>query len=219
MPELLRGYQSTSNPTGIEPVPDSVLINDGKDATYSVVAGKTYLFRILNIGAFPSFFFNIADHDFQIVEMDGVYTQPTTAKTIYIGAAMRYTILVTAKTGVSSNFDISALVDTSMFRAPYNGNPVASGVVQYDATKPKPTKRTPGDLLPAILPPIDDLTVPPHPKVSLVAAIILFHFTPTDRYEQSSHQQRHVPSAKGAKLVYRSHSRSKVHNESGSVWS
>jgi iron transport multicopper oxidase len=161
MPELLRQYQSTSNPNGIEPVPDSILINDGNDATYPVEAGKSYIFRIINIGAFPSFWVNIADHDFQIVEMDGVYTQPTTAKTLYIGAAMRYTILLTAKTGVNTNFDISALVDTSMFQAPFHGNPVAHGIIQYDSNQPKPSPRNPGALVPAIMPPVDDLTVPP----------------------------------------------------------
>lgn len=163
MPELLKGYQSTSNPTGAEPIPDSVLINDGKDATYPVQAGKTYLFRVLNIGAFPSFFFNIAGHDITLVELDGQYTEPTVAKTFYIGAGMRYAFTVTAKSDASANFDIAALVDTSMFRDPagFKGNPVAHGTLQYDAKKPKPVARGPGDLIPAILPPIDDTTIKP----------------------------------------------------------
>jgi iron transport multicopper oxidase len=145
-----------------------VLINDSRDATYPVAAGKTYLFRILNIGAFPSFFFNIAGHSFQIVEMDGVYTTPTNASTLYIGAAQRYTILVTAKTGATSNFDISALVDTSMFRAPFTSNPVAHGVIQYDASLQNPIPRTPRDLMPAILPPANDASIPALDKQPLL---------------------------------------------------
>jgi iron transport multicopper oxidase len=179
----LEQYQSSSNPAGIEPVPNSVLINDGKDATYPVVAGKTYLFRILNIGAFPSFFFNIAGHTFQIVEMDGVYTTPTTARTLYIGAAQRYTILVTAKNGTMPNFDISALVDVSMFRAPYTGSPVAHGVLQYNVKLPKPTQRTPNDLIPAILPPANDASIPPldnQPILGPVTKQIVLNFTFSD---------------------------------------
>jgi len=166
MPELISQFQSTTNVNGTEPIPDSMLINDGVDATYPVEAGKTYLFRVLNIGAFPSFFFNIADHDFQIVEMDGVYTVPTTAKTLYIGNAMRYGLLVTAKTNASTNFDISAVADRSMFSKDGGGfqgkSLVVSGSLQYDANKPEPATRTEIDVLSSPdMPPIDDMTVPP----------------------------------------------------------
>jgi iron transport multicopper oxidase len=170
---LLKTFYSKSNPQGAEPIPDSVLINDGKDATYPVKAGKTYLFRILNIGAFPSFFFNIADHEFDIVEIDGVYTKNTKAKTFYIGAGMRYTILVTAKTGVSSNFDIAALVDTSMFTDPakFKSNPVVHATLQYDSKKANPTLRAASDLVPAILPPIDDLIIQPLDQQKLLGPV------------------------------------------------
>ncbi|KAF2431844.1 ferroxidase [Tothia fuscella] len=163
MPTLLKNFQSTANPIGAEPIPDSVLINDGKDATYPVKAGKTYLFRVLNIGAFPSFFFNVAEHEMQIVEMDGEYTEPTPVKTFYIGAGMRYSFLLTAKTNATKNFDISALVDTSMFSVPANfkGNPVAHASLQYGSNTTAPVGRTPADLLPAILPPYDDATIKP----------------------------------------------------------
>lgn len=144
-------------------MPNSILINDGQPAVYPVEAGKKYLFRIINIGALPSFFFNIKDHDFEIVELDGVYSVPTTAKTFYIGAAQRYTILVTAKVGATSNFDISALVDTSFSPDPsaFKGSAVVQANLQYIKSKPAPTPRTTDDLIPAILPPIDDFTVKP----------------------------------------------------------
>jgi iron transport multicopper oxidase len=146
-------------------------MNDGQDATYPVVAGKTYLFRIINMAAFPSFFFNIASHDFQIVEMDGVYTTPTTTSTLYIGAAQRYTILVTTKAGLVSNFDISALVDTSMFRAAFDGNPVAHGNLQYNSNRGKPTPRNSSDLLSSIPPPIDDILITPLDKAALLTPV------------------------------------------------
>lgn len=182
VPDLLKIYESPSNPSGAEPIPDSVLINDGQPAVYPVEAGKTYLFRVLNIGAFPSFYFNIDGHDFEIVEMDGVYTQPTTAKTFIVGAAMRYGILVTAKEGASGNFDIAALVDTSFFRdvSQFKSSPVVHATLQYDASQPAPFARTQAELIPAILPPIDDLTVKPldnQPLLGPVTNQLIVDFT------------------------------------------
>ncbi|TLD18889.1 putative exopolygalacturonase X [Venturia nashicola] len=166
MPELISQFHSSGN--GVEPVPDSFLLNDGKDASYPVEAGKGYLFRILNIGAFPSFFFSIEDHDFQIVEIDGVYTVPTTASTLLVGAAMRYSILVLAKTNTTKNFDITAVADASMFQAAFTGKSlVASGSLQYDANGTKATARTDAAALvnwgnPGSLPPpIDDVGILP----------------------------------------------------------
>lgn len=164
MPELISQFQSTGNKAGSEPVPDSILINDGKNARFPVEAGKTYLFRIINFGAFPSFFFNIEDHDFQIVEMDGVYTVPTTAKTLLIGNAMRYGILLMAKKNTTTNFDISAVADESMFATPFQGKSlVASGSLQYDASELKPIPRTKeiASFTGSMPPPIDDVTVLP----------------------------------------------------------
>lgn len=166
MPELISQFHSAGN--GFEPVPDSFLINDGKDANYPVEAGKGYFFRILNIGAFPSFFFSIEDHDFQIVEMDGVYTVPTTASTLLVGTAMRYGILVLAKTNTTKNFDITVVADGGMFQTAFTGKSlVASGSLQYDTSGPKPTARTDAAALvnfgsPGGLPaPIDDIGVFP----------------------------------------------------------
>ncbi|QDS76429.1 hypothetical protein FKW77_004286 [Venturia effusa] len=166
MPELISQFHSTAN--GVEPIPNSFLINDGVGADYPVEAGKAYLFRIINLGAFPSFFFSIEDHDFQIVEMDGVYTLPTTASSLLVGNAMRYGILVMAKMNTTKNFDITVVADGSMFQSAFTGKSlVASGALQYDARGPKPAARTDAAALvsfgtPGSLPiPIDDIFVFP----------------------------------------------------------
>lgn len=176
MPELISEFHSTAN--GLEPVPDSFLINDGKDANYPVEAGKGYLFRIINIGAFPSFFFSIEDHDFQIVEMDGVYTTPTTASTLLVGAAMRYGILVLAKTNSTKNFDITVVADGGMFQTAFIGKSlVASGSLQYDASGPKATARTDAAALVkfgtagGLPPPIDDIGVFPLDQEKLLEPV------------------------------------------------
>ena len=78
---------SKYNPTGAEPVPDSLLIYAAKGETYlpsnenvkfnddlsiSFEAGKTYRLRILNTGIFSMNYFWIDGHEMRIIEADGV---------------------------------------------------------------------------------------------------------------------------------------------------
>jgi iron transport multicopper oxidase len=98
----------------------------------------------------------------QIVAMDGIYTVPTTANTIFVGAAQRYDVLVTANASKSNqNFDIAALVDASMFRTPYTGNLAAHASLVYNSKDPAATQRDATTLTNTILPAIDDLTAKP----------------------------------------------------------
>jgi iron transport multicopper oxidase len=99
--------------------------------------------------------------DMQIVAMDGVYTQPTTAKTIFITAAQRYDVLVTAKKSSNRNFDISALVDMTMFRSSFTNNQVAHASLVYNSKSAKAAPRDSTTLNNSIMPPIDDTTVKP----------------------------------------------------------
>ncbi|KAL5048445.1 Cupredoxin [Aspergillus fruticulosus] len=74
--------------------------------------GMTYLFRLANIGAFASQYFWIEDHEMQIVEVDGVWTEPATADRIYISSAQRYSFLVTMKDETSRNYAMVGSMDT-----------------------------------------------------------------------------------------------------------
>ena len=67
------------------------------------------------MGALPSIFLWIEDHDFEIVEVDGVYTEPTTAEIIYITPAQRYSILRKTKDTTDKNFGIVTVFDQTMF--------------------------------------------------------------------------------------------------------
>ena len=115
MPDLLSSFISPINPTGAEPVPDSALMNDTQNATISVQPGKTYKFRIINMAAFAGQYFWIEGHEMQIVEVDGIYTQPATADMLYITAAQRYSILVTTHNDTSANFPIVGSMDQVRF--------------------------------------------------------------------------------------------------------
>jgi iron transport multicopper oxidase len=159
--DIIKAFQSPpSGPPGT-PTPDSILMNDGQSTDYAVVPGKTYLFRIYNVGAFPSFFVNFQGLDMSVVGVDGVFTVPTKAKTLYVGAAQRYEVLVTAKTGATANSAILALVDTSMFEPPtaYTGPTSVLGRLVYPGSLPAPPAYQ--GLPNSIMPPTDDMTMKP----------------------------------------------------------
>lgn len=168
-PDILAFFQSTANFPPITPIPNSPIMNDGQSATYDIQPGKQYLFRILNIGSFPSFFLNFQDHEMTIVGIDGVTTQPTTATTLYVGAAQRYEVIITGKKNATSNAAILAMFDTSMFEAPYNGSTTVLGELKYgDKYGPPP----PYQGLPnSIMPPIDDLTIKPYDNEPLLGPV------------------------------------------------
>jgi len=111
MPNLIKTFISVANPTGAEPVPKSALMNDSQNVTFAMEAGKTYFFRIVNIGAFAGQYLWMEGHNMTIVEVDGIYTEPTEASMIYVTVAQRYGVLITARNDTSSNFAIIGSMD------------------------------------------------------------------------------------------------------------
>lgn len=109
-PKFLTVY----NPTGAEPIPDSFLFNDTLKTNVSVQPNKTYMLRVINIGAFVAQYFHIEDHEFEIVEVDGVYVEPQTADFILLSVAQRYSILVKTKATADKNFPIVTIADSDL---------------------------------------------------------------------------------------------------------
>lgn len=112
MPGLLDFFISVENPTGAEPVPKAALINDSQNITVPVEAGKTYLLRMANIGAFAGQYFWIEGHTMRVVEVDGVWTNEAETDMIYLTAAQRYSVLITAKNETGTNYAMVASMDT-----------------------------------------------------------------------------------------------------------
>jgi iron transport multicopper oxidase len=52
MQVLIPNFINKANPTGAEPIPQNALLNDTQNLTVSIQPGKTYLFQMVNIGAF-----------------------------------------------------------------------------------------------------------------------------------------------------------------------
>ncbi|KAL3456104.1 Cupredoxin [Aspergillus heterothallicus] len=107
-------FMSLYNPTGAEPIPNAWLFNDTVDTSISVKPNTTYLLRLANIAAFTAQYFYIEDHALTIVEIDGVYTEPTQANVLYIGVAQRYSVLLTTKGTADKNYPIVTVVDSTL---------------------------------------------------------------------------------------------------------
>lgn len=111
LPDLMKSFLSYTNPTGAEPVPNAALMNDTQNMTVSVQPEKTYMFRIINMGAFAGQYLWFEDHTMRIIEVDGVYTEAADANMIYLTAGQRYSVLITMKNQTSSNYAIMSSMD------------------------------------------------------------------------------------------------------------
>ena len=110
--ELMPTFISKGNPTGAEPVPNAALFNDTSEAKLRVEPGKTYLIRMVNMGAFAGQYIWFEGHNMTVIEVDGVYTRPATAEMIYISAAQRCSFLLTAKNDTGTNYAFVGSMDT-----------------------------------------------------------------------------------------------------------
>ncbi|SSD60249.1 related to Iron transport multicopper oxidase FET3 [Saccharomycodes ludwigii] len=68
--DLTATFLNLNNPTGAEPIPQNLIINNTMNLTWNVEPDTTYLLRIVNIGGFVSQYFWIEDHEMQVVEVD-----------------------------------------------------------------------------------------------------------------------------------------------------
>jgi iron transport multicopper oxidase len=73
MQELLKSFVSISNPSGAEPVPQAALMNDTQNVTVRIQPGKTYLFRMINMGAFAAQYVWFEGHTMKVVEVGRVH--------------------------------------------------------------------------------------------------------------------------------------------------
>ncbi|KAJ6036778.1 Iron transport multicopper oxidase fetC [Penicillium herquei] len=162
-------FISRKNPTGAEPIPQSFLFNDTTlGSNLSVEPGKTYLLRLVNIGAFVAQYFYIEDHSFQIVEIDGVYTEPTEASILYIAVAQRYSVLVTMKNSTEKNYPIVTIADSQLLDTiPSDLKLNSTNWLEYNASAPHPqaniTVASCTDL-----DPYDDMNLVPYDRMALL---------------------------------------------------
>ncbi|KAF2157020.1 multicopper oxidase [Myriangium duriaei CBS 260.36] len=161
-------FLSIFNPTGAEPIPDAFLFNDTLNSKIAVEPNSTYLLRIINTGAFTAQYFYIEDHDFQIVEVDGVYTEPTKADLLYIGVAQRYAILVTTKNTTDKNFAIVTACDSVLLdKIPSNLQLNLTNWLSYNPSAPYTQADVTLDVTDTN-PAFDDFSLVPYDKTPLL---------------------------------------------------
>ncbi|KAF5950066.1 hypothetical protein HYC85_012059 [Camellia sinensis] len=106
------------------PFPDGLLINGrgSNGFTFTVDQGKTYRFRISNVGLTTSINFRIQGHKMLLVEVEGTHTLQNTYDSLDIHLGQSYSVLVTADQPaqdyymvVSTRFTSPVLSATSIF--------------------------------------------------------------------------------------------------------
>lgn len=105
------------------PFPDGLLINGRgwNGYTFTVNPGKTYRFRISNVGLTTSINFRIQGHKMKLVEVEGSHTLQNTYESLDIHLGQSYSVLVTADQpaadyyiAVSSRFTTRVLTTTAV---------------------------------------------------------------------------------------------------------
>ncbi|MBA0864018.1 hypothetical protein Goshw_028753, partial [Gossypium schwendimanii] len=79
------------------PFPDGILINGHgpNGASFTVEQGKTYRFRISNVGLQNSLNFRIQGHKMKLVEVEGTHTVQTIYESLDVHVGQSYSVLVT----------------------------------------------------------------------------------------------------------------------------
>ncbi|KAL2839493.1 Cupredoxin [Aspergillus pseudoustus] len=126
------------------PLPDSILLNDGRDLDVHVQSDKTYFIRVGNVGGFTGLYFHITDHELVVVETDGVYTKPATARGLYLAPGQRYSFLLKAKNDSSGIYPVIITPDVNEVPT---SKKKAMGSIIYDTASTSSETRSPRNSL------------------------------------------------------------------------
>ncbi|KAF5729465.1 Cupredoxin superfamily protein [Tripterygium wilfordii] len=104
--------------------------------SFTVTKGKTYLFRISNVGSAWSFNFRIQNHRMVLVETEGSYTNQITLDSLDVHVGQSYSVLVTADQEIKDYYIVAS---PKMFQASDSSSIVGVGVLHYDTSAITPT--------------------------------------------------------------------------------
>ncbi|KAF3453203.1 hypothetical protein FNV43_RR03642 [Rhamnella rubrinervis] len=119
------------------PFPDGLLINGRgwNGYTFTVDPGRTYRFRISNVGLTTSINFRIQGHSLKLVEVEGSHTLQNTYSSLDIHLGQSYSVLVTADQPaqdyyivVSSRFSPRVLTTTAILHYSNSGKGVSGPI-------------------------------------------------------------------------------------------
>ncbi|KAJ9627066.1 hypothetical protein H2203_003527 [Taxawa tesnikishii (nom. ined.)] len=151
---LIRSYLAPDKENA-EPVPDGALINgrgirncdefaDRKcdnstvnvgNPVFNLAPNQNHRLRIINVGAFAEFQFQIDEHQLTVTEVDGTDVTPRYYHRLNINPAQRYSVVVNTNVSSSDRFWLRARMIPTCFAEP---NPHlaadAMGIVRYTAS-------------------------------------------------------------------------------------
>ncbi|KAI0011025.1 hypothetical protein F4779DRAFT_626858 [Xylariaceae sp. FL0662B] len=152
---LLASYLNTTSKwvpfeSGVEPLPDSILMNGQNTYNCSVnsttyppapdqpfptncTGGQLYAtkvrpgqrvrLRLINASSFLSYWFSIDNHTLSIVELDGVEIEPISARGVYLNLGQRVSVILTANQTRGDYYMRASLPKTCFLPyAPYNSS-------------------------------------------------------------------------------------------------
>ncbi|KAG0476147.1 hypothetical protein HPP92_012988 [Vanilla planifolia] len=114
--------------------------------SFEVEEGKTYRFRISNVGSKLSFNFRIQDQKLVLVETEGSYTQQIVLDSLDVHVGQSYSVLVTADRPVS---DYYIAATPSQFTEPPNDDLNGVAVLHYRGSTTKPSGPLPAGPFPS----------------------------------------------------------------------
>lgn len=144
---ITKEFLNLYNPTGAEPIPQNLIMNNTRNLTWNVEPDTTYLLKVGNFGGFVSQYFWIEDHDLEVVGVDGVYTSPNVTDKLYITVGQRYEILLRTKNDTSRNYAIMQKFDDTMLDViPKELQLNSTHFLTYNSSAPQPEQNLVTDL-------------------------------------------------------------------------
>jgi iron transport multicopper oxidase len=167
MPTLLGLYLNPANSAGVEPAPNSTLVNDSQNIQFAITPGKRYRLRIINMSAMASNYIQLQGHEMTVIAVDGVNVEAATTASIYIATAQRYDVLFTAKPTATQNYFFISSLDQTMYGGYFDISiPNAYGYLVYDPHLPLPAVYEP-----ASYNPIDDFNLVPYDREPILSPV------------------------------------------------
>ncbi|KAJ2777841.1 ferroxidase fet3 [Coemansia javaensis] len=132
---------STSQAVRDAPFRPYMLVNSagGPDlnrTTLRFQPGKRYRLRLLNVSGTGMVRFGIEDHDLQVIEVDGVDTEPKTVNSVQLSVGQRTSVLVTAKPTADRNYVYHADIFTDIQSGVARATLPFSSIVEYSPQAP-----------------------------------------------------------------------------------
>lgn len=109
------------------PIPNGIIVNEGRSGRINFVKGKTYRVRIISFAALGSAMIHFDSHTMRVIMNDASYVQKTDTYQLRVSPAQRYDVLISAIDRDRRNYPFLVSLDINRdfandatLRWPYN---------------------------------------------------------------------------------------------------